>query len=269
MPETSVQTLVRDERLPVVRNLRLTPSINILSLYAPYFASVLKAGQFLEIKTSESLVPLLRRPFSIHRVEGDIIEIMVKVVGIGTKQLYEAREGDSFQTLAPLGNTFGYERDDFDLALLVSGGIGVAPMAMLQEALHAHQKEVYNFVGARTAEEVIIRYLSNVVVATDDGSMGYKGTAVALLEAHLPQFAGKRLRVFACGPNRMLAALSKLCNREHIPCEVSIESTMGCGIGICYGCPIRVRDPHGNVHQKLLCQYGSVVDAKEIVFEEE
>ncbi|MCS7013088.1 MAG: dihydroorotate dehydrogenase electron transfer subunit [Chloroherpetonaceae bacterium] len=265
----TAHTLVRDERLPVVRNLHLTPSLNILGLHAPYLASVLKAGQFLEIKTSDSLVPLLRRPFSVHRIEGDIVEIMVKVVGIGTQQLYDAREGETLQTLAPLGNAFGYDKDDFDLALLVSGGIGVAPMALLQAALEARQKEVYNFVGARTAEDIVTRYLSNVQVATDDGSLGYKGTVVALFEQVLPTFQGKRLRVFGCGPNRMLSALCKLCNSHGIPCEVSIESTMGCGIGICYGCPIRVRDSSGKVHQKLLCRYGSVVDAKEIVFDEE
>ncbi|RFM25372.1 MAG: dihydroorotate dehydrogenase electron transfer subunit [Candidatus Thermochlorobacter aerophilum] len=261
-------SLVRDECLEVVDNQHLTSSISILSLHAPYFASVLRAGQFLEIRTSDSFIPLLRRPFSIHRVVGEYIEIMVKVFGIGSRQLYHARKGDRFQTLAPLGNTFSYERDDFDVALLVSGGIGVAPMPMLEEALRARGKVVYNFVGARTAEEVITRYLSNVFVATDDGSLGYKGNVVALLSEHLEQFRGARIRVFGCGSNRMLDALCKLCNARHLDCEVSLESMMGCGIGICYGCPIRVRNANGHVRTELLCQYGSVVDARTIVFDD-
>jgi dihydroorotate dehydrogenase electron transfer subunit len=265
---TSQTSLVRDVLLEVVDNQHLTPSISILSLHAPYFASVLRAGQFLEIKTSDSLVPLLRRPFSIHRVVGERIEIMVKVFGIGSRQLYHARQGDRLQTLAPLGNAFSYEREDFEVALLVSGGIGVAPMSMLEEALRARGKAVYNFVGARTAEDVVTRYLSNVFVATDDGSLGYKGNVVALLSEHLERFRGTRVRVFGCGSNRMLDALCKFCHAHHLACEVSIESMMGCGIGICYGCPIRVRDEAGNVRTELLCQYGSVVDARAIVFDE-
>lgn len=265
MPSAS---LVRDEYVEVVENLRLTPSLNILSLHAPYFASVLKAGQFLEIKTSESLIPLLRRPFSIHRIDGERIEIMVKVFGIGSRQLYDAEKGTRLLTLAPLGKPFGYERDDFDVALLVSGGIGVAPMALLEEALRARSKEVYNFVGARTAEELVTRYLSNVEVTTDDGSLGYKGNVVSLLSTRLSAFSGKRVRIFGCGSNRMLDALCTFCNANGLACEVSIESIMGCGIGICYGCSIRVRDENRTVHNKLLCQYGSVVDAREIVFDD-
>lgn len=263
-----VASPVRDELLEVVDNLRLTSSINVLSLHAPHFARVFKAGQFLEIKTSDSLVPLLRRPFSVHRVEGERIEIMVKVFGVGSRQLYEADKGARLLTLAPLGKPFGYERDDFDVALLVSGGIGVAPMAMLEEALRARGKDVRNFVGARTAEDIVTRHLSNVEIATDDGSLGYKGNVVALLSERVSAFSGKRVRVFGCGSNRMLDALCSFCNAQHLACEVSIESIMGCGIGICYGCPIRVRDANGDVRNQLLCQYGSVVDAREIVFDE-
>jgi dihydroorotate dehydrogenase electron transfer subunit len=259
---------VRDLLLSVADNTRLTSSIHVLKLRAPEFAHVFGAGQFLEIKTSDGPAPLLRRPYSIHRVEGDCIEVMGKVVGIGTKQLYDARVGDRFQVLAPLGNTFGYDKDDFDTALLVSGGIGVAPMAMLEEELLKRGKTVINLIGARTAEDIMTRHLSNWSVATDDGTMGLKGTVVSLLARELPKLRGSHVRVFSCGPNRMLAALSAFCNELGIACEVSIESTMGCGIGICYGCPVRIRDARGAVRNELLCQYGSVLDAREVVWDE-
>jgi dihydroorotate dehydrogenase electron transfer subunit len=257
-----------DMPLTVLRNESLTATINILVLEAPEIAASFKPGQFMEIKTSEGLFPLLRRPFSIHRVVGSEIEIMSKVVGIGTERIYHAKVGDQLPTLAPLGNWFGYDKNDFDTALLISGGIGVAPMALLEESLKARGKSVLNFIGARTKEDIITRELSNCQIATDDGSAGFKGNIVGLLNAEFSKFIGKRLRVFACGPNRMLAAVADFCNAHNINCEVSIESTMGCGIGICYGCPIQVKGDAGEVHHKLLCQYGSVIDAREILFEE-
>jgi dihydroorotate dehydrogenase electron transfer subunit len=257
-----------DLPLRVLENHRLTPSINVVVLDAPEIAPRCKPGQFLEIKTSEGLFPLLRRPFSVHWTDGTRLEIMSKVVGIGTDLLYKAKPGDTLQTLAPLGNTFGYTRDDVDVALLVSGGIGVAPMAELEKALTARNIPVVNFIGARNSGEIITRRLTNTHIATDDGSMGFHGNIVALLKKELPRFSGKRLRVYSCGPNPMLAALSEFCNAANLSCEVSIESTMGCGIGICYGCPVRVKDERGDVHNKLLCQYGSILDAREVVWHE-
>ncbi|MDX2129269.1 MAG: dihydroorotate dehydrogenase electron transfer subunit [Chloroherpetonaceae bacterium] len=255
-----------DELLEVLENHHLTESINVVSLHAPTFSKALKAGQFLEIKVSDSLTPLLRRPFSIHSISGETIEIMSKRVGIGTDLIYRCKKGDRLQTLAPLGNTFGYDKNDFDTAVLISGGIGVAPMALLEETLLKLGKKVVNIIGARNASEIIEKGLSNISVATDDGSKGFKGNSVQLFSSMLPKFDGEKLRVFSCGPNPMLSALSNLCNENSIPCEVSIESTMGCGIGICYGCPIRIKSGGGFTY-KLLCQYGSVIDSREILFD--
>ncbi len=265
---TETDVRIFDLALEVVSNEQLTPTINVITLQAPEIASRFRAGQFMEIRVSESLFPLLRRPFSIHRVVGEQIEIMSKIVGIGTKILYNVKAGEKLQTLAPLGNTFGYDKDDFDLGILISGGIGVAPMALLEETLRYKGKDVLNLVGARTAEELVTRHLTNVHLATDDGTAGFKGNVVSLFAKLLPSLQGKRLRVFACGPNPMLNALCKFCTTHQIPCEVSLESMMGCGIGICYGCPVRIRGSDGVIHNKLLCQYGSVIDASEIVFDE-
>ncbi|MBC8044388.1 MAG: dihydroorotate dehydrogenase electron transfer subunit [Rhizobacter sp.] len=256
-----------DLPLTVVENIRLTSVTNVLVLDAPVIAPVIRSGQFVNVKVNGFHQPLLRRPLSVHRVVGSQIEIMIRIVGIGTQILYDAPVGTALQTLAPLGNTFGYNRDDFDTALLVSGGIGVAPMAMLEETLLKRGKKVVNFIGARSAPDVITRGLTNIHAATDDGSLGFKGNIVRLLAEELPQFNGERLRVFSCGPNRMLESLAQFCNERGLPCEVSIESIMGCGIGICYGCPVRVRGEDGLAHNQLLCQYGSVIDAKEIMFE--
>lgn len=264
---TASNPRIYDNTLTVLENFHLTSTVTVLALESPEIAPLLRPGQFINLKVSESLTPLLRRPISVHRVSGSRIEVMVKAVGTGTGLLYHARPGMKIQVLGPLGNSFGYERDDFDVAVLVSGGIGTAPMAMLEEALDERRKEVHNFIGGRTKEDIITRYLGNLYIATDDGSMGYKGTVVSLLEKEIAQFEGKRLRVFACGPNKMLEALSKFCIERSLPCEVSLESIMGCGIGICYGCPIRLKDDDGSIHNHLLCQCGSVIDAQKLVFE--
>ncbi|NTV47195.1 MAG: dihydroorotate dehydrogenase electron transfer subunit [Chlorobiales bacterium] len=265
---TAPKPQIYDSIVTVVENLHLTSTVTVLVLESPEIAPLLKPGQFINLKVNDSLTPLLRRPISIHRVDGNRIEVMVKMIGTGTSLLYHASRGMKLQVLGPLGNTFGYERDDFDVAILVSGGIGIAPMALLEEALDQRGKEVHNFIGGRTKEDIVTRYLGNLYIATDDGSMGYKGTVVSLLANEMTQFEGKRIRVFSCGPNRMLEALSKFCIERNIPCEVSLESIMGCGIGICYGCPVRLKDEDGSVHNHLLCQCGSVIDASKLVFQE-
>jgi dihydroorotate dehydrogenase electron transfer subunit len=263
---------IQDELLTIVKNIPLSSTTNVLVLDAPHLARTMKAGQFINVKVSDSLVPLLRRPFSLHRIDGDQIEVMLKIVGVGTELLYHKRAGDKLLVLGPLGNTFGYATDNFDAAILVSGGIGVAPMAELEKELVQRGKKVLNIVAARTANEIQPRFLSNVQVATDDGSLGFKGNAVQLLKTFLSSqdstYNLSRTKLFACGPNRMLAALAAYANDLGVTCEVSIESIMGCGIGICYGCPILVKNDSGEVHQKLLCRHGSVMDAKEVMFEE-
>lgn len=259
---------VFDLALPVVDNIYLSATTNVLIVDSPEIAPHLKAGQFLNVKANDLHTPLLRRPLSVHRVDGNRIEMMIRIVGTGTEILYHAKPGDRLQTLAPLGNTFGYASGDFEMGLLVSGGIGVAPMAMLEAELKRRGIEVINFLGARTAEDIVTRHLSHCEVATDDGSLGFKGNVVALLETHLPRLQGKRLKVFACGPNRMLDAVARFCTARRIACEISIESIMGCGIGICYGCPVRLKGADGEAHNHLLCRVGSVIDARDIAFEE-
>ncbi|ACF12766.1 oxidoreductase FAD/NAD(P)-binding domain protein [Chloroherpeton thalassium ATCC 35110] len=257
-----------DLSLTVQETTQLNATTAVLAFKSELIAPLIKPGQFVNIKVNDTLAPLLRRPLSVHRVEGDIFEVMVKVVGSGTKLLYNALPGSTVQVLGPLGNSFDYARQDYDTAILVSGGVGVAPMTILDDCLRQAGKEIFNYVGGRTASDIIARKLTNLRIATDDGSQGFKGTVVALLEQDFPEFAKKRVRIFSCGPNRMLQALADFSMKKNIPCEVSLESVMGCGIGICYGCPVHVKNEQGEPDgHKLLCQHGPVMDAKQVVFE--
>jgi dihydroorotate dehydrogenase electron transfer subunit len=229
----------------------------------PEIAANARPGNFVNIKINASNQPLLRRPFCIHNVRGNTIDVMIKTVGRGTALLCEASCGTSLMVLGPLGNSFGTDTDDFDTALLVSGGIGTAPMLFLEKTLTAKDIDFRNLVGGRTSSDLLTRGLSNISVATDDGSEGLHGNVVDLLKSTLQSLpTASRLKVFACGPNPMLKALARFCATNSIPCELSLESVMGCGIGICYGCMVELNNADGEKESVLLCKEGPVIDGR-------
>lgn len=235
--------------------------VSILSMSCPEIAASAKPGNFVNIKVNVSDQPLLRRPFCIHNVQGDTIDVMVKSVGRGTSLLCEASCGESLLVLGPLGNSFGTGTGDFDTALLVSGGIGTAPMLFLEKTLAAEGIPFHHLVGGQSHSDLLTTGLSNVTTSTDDGSEGFHGNVVQLLEKHLAeQSDAGQVKVFACGPNPMLRALARFCRDRAIPCELSLESVMGCGVGICYGCMVELNNADGEKETVLLCREGPVID---------
>ncbi len=201
--------------------------IFVMSMRAPQIASTVRAGQFVNLGWEPG--PLLRRPFSVYRTEGDDIEIVLKAVGTGTAQLLAMEMGDRLSCLGPLGRGFevpsGAKR-----AVLVSGGLGVAPMPLVAREARAAGLRVTWVHGARSNAELCGEADGDEVLwATDDGSQGIKGTAVAA--------APDGGVVFACGPNRMLSAVA-----ERWPdAQVAVETYMGCGTGVCLGCAVPLR----------------------------
>jgi len=259
---------ITDSTATVISSTCLGGDISLVRLHCPDIAAEARPGNFVNIRVSPSGQPLLRRPFSIHDVEGDTIDIMAKSIGPGSTLLCTTPAGTRLQTLGPLGNAFDIDTPAFETALLVSGGIGTAPMLFLQKALLSAGKRVVNFIGGRTKADIRTEGLTNCRIATDDGSAGFGGTVVDLLEESLPSIAEPgTLKVFSCGPNPMLEALAALCGKTGLPCEASLETVMGCGIGICYGCSVELRDESGKgTSTILLCQEGPVVDAGRLVF---
>ena len=197
----------------------------VIGFRAPEIAATVRAGQFVNIGWSPG--PLLRRPFSVYRAEGESIEIVLKGVGAGTAQLVAMAPGDLVSILGPLG--LGFELSGRS-AVLVSGGLGVAPMPLAGRQARAAGLEVTWVHGARTAAELCAEAQGDRVLwATDDGSRGFRGTAVAA--------APDADTVLACGPNRMLAAVA-----ERWPnAQVAVETYMGCGTGVCLGCAVPLR----------------------------
>jgi len=210
---------------PVTGRREVARGMFIVGMHAPEIAATVRAGQFVNLAWPRG--PLLRRPFSVYRAEGETIEVVLKAVGVGTAQLLGLRPGDRVSCLGPLGHGFDLSGPH---AILVSGGLGVAPMPLAARDAHAAGMKVTWVHGARTAAELCTEAEGEVIVwATDDGSRGFHGTAVAAAPA-----SGA---IVVCGPNRMLAAAA-----ERWPdAQVAVETYMGCGTGVCLGCAVPLR----------------------------
>jgi dihydroorotate dehydrogenase electron transfer subunit len=199
----------------------------VMSMNAPEIAASVSAGQFVNLGWSPG--PLLRRPFSVYRVDGDHIEVVLKEVGVGTQQLLAMQPGDHVSCLGPLGHGFDLRAGPRS-AVLISGGLGVAPMPLAAREVMGLGMRTIWVHGARSTDELCSETDGHSVIwATDDGSRGIKGTAVAAApDADL---------VLACGPNRMLAAVA-----ERWPeAQVAVETYMGCGTGVCLGCAVPLK----------------------------
>jgi dihydroorotate dehydrogenase electron transfer subunit len=247
-----------------VRSVReVADGLFVLRCHAPGIALHVAPGQFVNIRVHDGLDPYLRRPFSVYRTEGEDVEFLFNVVGNGTAYLRAKRGGDTLDLLGPLGVPFGVDSTSYDTALLVGGGLGVAPLPLARASAGRAGKIVHVFAGFRTASQVLTAHLGDVRIATDDGSAGDPGTVVALLERFLEGTALRRPKIFGCGPNRMLRALAEVAAQRGIPCEVSLEGPMGCGFGICQGCPVERTGPERTY--ALMCKDGPTFDAQQIV----
>jgi dihydroorotate dehydrogenase electron transfer subunit len=234
----------------------------LLRFKSPEIASSAQSGQFVNIlATGTGEGPLLRRPFSISRIEDDIIELIFHVVGIGTDILSRKQLGDWIDVIGPLGQPF-HVNTSYDTAMLVAGGIGMAPFPFLTDVLLKQGKPVETFVGYRNARQVFTEHLLNVRIATDDGSDGFHGNVVQLLESSITQNNFGKIRIFACGPTIMLKALTEFAKHRNICCELSLEGQMACGIGICQGCAVeRTQDA---AKYALICKDGPVFLSTEV-----
>ena len=221
----------------------------------------LMAGQFLHIACGEGL--LLRRPISVCMVQEDepqdTARVVFEVRGEGTKWLAKRRVGDKVNVLGPLGNGFTVSSDD--RLLLVGGGIGVPPL-LGQAAFTA--KNSTAVLGFRSADRAMLvedyrDYCEAVYLCSDDGSLGRHGFVDAQLKDILEKDKNFTA-VLACGPKPMLKNVAKVAAEYGVPCQVSLEERMACGVGACLGCAVQMAD--GTM--KHVCKDGPVFDAKEV-----
>ena len=254
----------------VLANRALSPDYSVLTLAAPAIAAAAAPGQFVMVKASSGTDPMLRRPFSVFEVLRDSrgtavgISLLNKRIGVSTTQLYEARPGQRIACLGPLGRPFSVVEPPAE-AWMVAGGVGLAPFAALAEALRARRVSCTLFYGARRAEELfhldLFRALGvELVLTTEDGSLGEHGRVVAPLDRRLAAHRSDRaVMVYACGPEGMLAAAAKTAGRHGRACQVSVERVMGCGLGGCYSCVLPMRGDDGQYHHVRSCLAGPVL----------
>jgi len=244
-----------------------------LVIRAPAIARTAQPGQFVMIRIHDNTEPLLPRPFSIFRARhqgGDTIEVLYKVVGFGSAQLAVKRPGERLDVTGPLGRPFTLRRRDSP-QWLVGGGYGVGPMVFMAERLKPWRSSVLAFVGARHKEAVLcVRDFKKagvpVLISTDDGSLGEKGQVTDLIKRELQKTAGRPC-LYACGPLPMLKAVAELAMRYRLPCEVSLEETMGCGTGVCLSCVCDVRGDDGQTVQRMICRHGPVFKGEEVLWD--
>jgi dihydroorotate dehydrogenase electron transfer subunit len=267
-----------DVAAEVTSNTPLSSDYNVLSLAAPAIAAAAAPGQFVMLKAGNGHDPLLRRPFSVFEVLRDSrgapkgISILNKRIGRSTALVYAARPGQRVGCLGPLGRPFSAVEPPTE-AWLVAGGVGLAPFATLAETLGGRGVRTTLFYGARRAGELFyldfFRHLGvELTLSTEDGSAGEHGRIVEPLERQLAaRPAGRPLMVYACGPEGMLGATARAAARYRRPCEVSVERIMGCGLGGCYSCVVKVRDAHGAPHHVRSCLSGPVLAGDQIVWD--
>jgi len=224
-----------------------------------------RPGQFAMIAAAERWGggederPYLARAFSIARRRVGESHFLLEDVGPGTKRLCELREGEGLWALGPLGK--GFEPpSERRRAILVGGGVGIAPLAILQDALEAEaEREVTVLLGFRDAARAEgAALLRGAQVATDDGSVGHHGLLTELLSKEL--YRDSRAQVYACGPAPMLEAVRAMCTTRDVPAQLALEAGMACGFGACFGCAVPKR---GGGYLRV-CVDGPVIDAAEL-----
>jgi dihydroorotate dehydrogenase electron transfer subunit len=262
----------------VIENRRLSADYNVLALAAPEIAASARPGQFVMMKTSRGLDPLLRRPFSIFEILRDAagapigVSLLNKRIGAGTSLLYQAEAGARLSCLGPLGRPFE-PIDPPAEAWMIAGGVGLAPFLTLAEALAARGTPTTLFYGARRAGELycVDRFEAlgvTVVLATEDGSRGTRGFVTVPLESALSRRPlGEPVKLYVCGPTPMMRASAALAATHGRACDVSLEQVMGCGLGGCYSCVVLARDDGARPHHTRTCIDGPVFDATRIVWE--
>lgn len=239
-------------------------------------AQAIVPGQFLMLRLADTNDPLIGRPLALYNVIGDMLDVVYLVKGKFTSRLQQARAGDRLTVWGPLGN--GFSAAPVEHLVMVAGGIGQTPFLVLAQEFLGQRvfgnrqvppaQKVTLCYGARSADllagvEDFERVGIDVRIATDDGTRGHHGLVTDLLKQVLSEASGTT-RVVVCGPEPMMAAVSRIAEDFRVPCQVSLETPMACGIGICFTCVAKVRDADGSWDYKRTCVEGPVFEASQI-----
>ncbi|HOD36779.1 MAG TPA: dihydroorotate dehydrogenase electron transfer subunit [Syntrophales bacterium] len=232
-------------------------------------------GQFVLVRVKDRAFPFLGRPLGVYAQEKrggeNQIELLYRVAGRGTAVFALLKKGDFVEILGPLGRGFSLVRGR-DRIVLIAGGIGIAPLAPLARMLRKKLPSAVTldlYYGARRADLLtglgtLRKSCGTVRLATDDGSRGFRGPVTELFDGELKNYPPERTVIYACGPHTMLKRVSEILGCHPIPCQVSVEERMACGVGACLGCAVETKD--GGKPYRRVCMEGPVFDINEIVW---
>ena len=231
-----------------------------------------QAGQFAMIQPEAETDLILRRPFSIMDTDpvAGHFTVFLKAVGPGSKAVFDLREGEKARVLGPLGHGFTAPSAG-ERVHLVGGGYGVAPFALFSRSLKTAGAPFDLFYGGRSAAELpLVAELERrgipLTLSTDDGSRGEQGRVTVPLLQTLGRDPGPS-RLYACGPEAMMHAVAKIALERGLPCEVSLDPWMGCGVGTCLGCVVKIQEPgETKPKNRPACTEGPVFDSKRVVW---
>lgn len=251
---------MKDLNVKVLKNEEIAQGVHMLTFSLPESVGQIRGGQFVNLSAGDG-ARLLRRPLGVCKTDGNSVSVCFQIKGSGTKKLAQAKAGDELKALLPLGN--GFNLKGFKNVAVIGGGVGIFPLvATISE--HCKDVNFYTYVGFRNKGAVcLLNELGaskKLTVVTDDGSFGKKGNAV---DAFLSDVQSEKIdAIIACGPGAMFRALkNKLAeNKIKIPCYVSLEERMGCGLGACLVCACK----KSNGENARVCKDGPVFEINEI-----
>lgn len=275
-----------DEKV-TIKNIRDLGSNNfLLTLSAPEQARLTLPGQFFMLKCVEDVDghPLLRRPFTVFNIYRNAnskrpagLQLLIKDVGTGTRKLVRMKRGQTIHCLGPQGRGFQVSarlRNRLEIACLIAGGVGIAPLYLLARELQRQNiKPILFYGGAGVSDLVLREYFEELGMdthyTTEDGSFGERGLVTQPLAAFLKKKSHRNVRLYACGPWGMMRAVHALSVKMKFPCDVSLEARMGCSLGACLGCVVRSGSNRGETPFIRVCQEGPVFDSRLIDWEME
>ncbi len=248
-----------DEIAKVVSQEQLSEGIFDMWIETCNIAEKAVPGQFISVYTRDAS-RLLPRPISICEVDGNRLRIVYRVVGGGTTEFSGYKSGESIHILGPIGN--GFPIKEGGKAILIGGGIGIPPMLELAKRISDDKTIVLGYRSRDTFLDRDIKVYGNIVIATDDGSLGTKGTVIDAIKEN--NVEGNV--IYACGPTPMLRAVKAYAMENNIEAWLSLEEKMACGVGACLACVCKSTevDDHSMVHNKRICKDGPVFNATEV-----
>ena len=254
-------------RARILRNDSVSPTCHLLSLERPGTFPEAEPGHFVSIRVTDSIRPLLRRPYSIMDLTDRELTLLVKVVGPGSALLAGKSVGESVDLIGPLGGAT-FPRPGKGSAVLVAGGTGLAPLIFA--ARRWRGLELHLVYGASCREEILSDVVGGGVaashIATIDGSAGHRGTSVSLCERLVGAGSVPTAYLASCGPKGMVSELDRAVGGYFEAHFTSLETVMACGVGACRGCTVPVRTPEGTAFRSV-CSDGTVFPAGEILWE--